>query len=297
MDKSSVCVSSRTGALSRATMLPSRSHGSVARRGTRLLVSLSKTLFRTGGYDGNRYVYSDTNKLKSFSASVSLGKQLKWPDDFFTLIYSISFTQYKLINYPYFISDFSDGTSNNLSFKLALARNSAGPNPMFPVSGSNFLASVQLTPPYSLFNKNVTNQDNYKLPEFHKWRFNAEWFIPIGKAMGADRSRQFVLRAAAKYGFMGRYNSKLQYSPFERFQVGDAGLANGNYILGYDIIAHRGYPVYENSDPKVNPDQQSATQFFTMFNKYTLELRYPFTTNPSSTIYGMLWFESSQRMV
>jgi outer membrane protein insertion porin family len=258
-----------------------------------LTVSLSKTLFRTGGYDGNRYVYSDTNKLKSFSASVSLGKQLKWPDDFFTLIYSISFTQYKLINYPYFISDFSDGTSNNLSFKLALARNSAGPNPMFPVSGSNFLASVQLTPPYSLFNKNVTNQDNYKLPEFHKWRFNAEWFIPIGKAMGADRSRQFVLRAAAKYGFMGRYNSKLQYSPFERFQVGDAGLANGNYILGYDIIAHRGYPVYENSDPKVNPDQQSATQFFTMFNKYTLELRYPFTTNPSSTIYGMLWFEAA----
>jgi outer membrane protein insertion porin family len=164
---------------------------------------------------------------------------------------------------------------------------------MFPVSGSNFLASVQLTPPYSLFNKNVTNQDNYKLPEFHKWRFNAEWFIPIGKAMGADRSRQFVLRAAAKYGFMGRYNSKLQYSPFERFQVGDAGLANGNYILGYDIIAHRGYPVYENSDPKVNPDQQSATQFFTMFNKYTLELRYPFTTNPSSTIYGMLWFEAA----
>ncbi len=72
------------------------------------------------------------------------------------------------------------------------------------------------------------------------------------------KARQFVLRAAAKYGFMGRYNRDLDYSPFERFQVGDAGLANGSYILGYDIIAHRGYPVYENSDPKFNPDQQNA---------------------------------------
>ncbi len=258
-----------------------------------LTVSFSKSVFRNAGFENNRYVFSDTNKLKSFSASVSLGKQLKWPDDFFTLIYSVSFTQYKLKNYALFTSNFNNGTSNNLSFKIALARNSAGPNPMFPTSGSNFLASLQFTPPYSLFNSNITNQDNYKLPEFHKWRFNAEWFIPIGKAMGSDRSRQFVLRAAAKYGFMGRYNNKLDYSPFERFQVGDAGLANGNYILGYDIISHRGYPVYENSDPKVNPDQQNASQFFTIFNKYTLELRYPFTTNPSSTIYGMLWFEAA----
>lgn len=258
-----------------------------------LTVSLSKSVFRNAGFENNRYVFSDTNRLKSFSATVSLGKQLKWPDDFFTLIYSVSYTQYKLRNYALFNAAFDNGTSNNLSFKIALARNSAGPNPMFPTSGSNFLASAQFTPPYSLFNKDVTNEDNYKLPEFHKWRFNAEWFIPIGKAMGADRSRQFVLRAAAKYGFMGRYNNKLDYSPFERFQVGDAGLANGNFILGYDIIAHRGYPVYENSDPKVNPDQQNASQFFTMFNKYTLELRYPFTTNPSSTIYGMLWFEAA----
>jgi outer membrane protein insertion porin family len=38
--------------------------------------------------------------------------------------------------------------------------------------------------------------------------------------MGADKSRQFVVKAAAKFGFMGRYNNKLGYSPFERFQVG-----------------------------------------------------------------------------
>lgn len=259
-----------------------------------LTVSLYNSIFRTGGIDNSgRYFFSDSNKLKNFGVSVSLGKQLKWPDDYFTLVYSVSFTQYKLNNYPLFTQDFRNGTSNNLSFKVALNRNSAGPNPMFPTSGSNFLASLQFTPPYSLINKGITAEDSYKLPEYHKWRFNAEWFIPIGKPMGADRSRQFVLRAAAKYGFMGRYNNKLPYSPFERFQVGDAGLANGNYILGYDIIAHRGYPVYESSDPKVNPDQQNASQFFTMFNKYTLELRYPFTTNPNSTIYGMAWFEAA----
>lgn len=259
-----------------------------------LTVSLYNSVFRTGGIDNSgRYFFSDTNRLKNFGASIALGKQLKWPDDYFTLVYSLSFTQYRLHNYPLFTQLFTNGTSNNLSFKVALNRNSAGPNPMFPTSGSNFLASLQFTPPYSLVNKSITADDSYKLPEYHKWRFNAEWFIPIGKPMGADRSRQFVLRAAAKYGFMGRYNNKLPYSPFERFQVGDAGLANGNFILGYDIIAHRGYPVYENSDPKVNPDQQNASQFFTMFNKYTLELRYPFTTNPNSTIYGMAWFEAA----
>jgi outer membrane protein insertion porin family len=264
------------------------------KRRNSLTVSLYKSVFRTGGIDASgRYFFSDTNQLKNFGATISLGKQLKWPDDFFTLIYSLSYTQYKLRNYRLFTNDFNNGTSNNLSFKIALNRNSAGPNPIFPTSGSNFLLSAQFTPPYSLFNPDVTNQDSYKLPEFHKWRFNAEWFIPIGKGMGADKSRQFVLRAAAKYGFMGRYNNKLNYSPFERFQVGDAGLANGSFILGYDIIAHRGYPVYENSDPKVNPDQQNASQFFTIFNKYTLELRYPFTTNPSSTIFGMLWFEAA----
>jgi outer membrane protein insertion porin family len=259
-----------------------------------LTFSAYKSVFRTGGIDASgRYFFSDTNRLKNFGASIALGKQLKWPDDFFTLVYSLSYTQYKLQNYTLFTQDFKNGTSNNLSVKIALNRNSAGPNPIFPTSGSNFLLSGQFTPPYSLFRKNTTNQDSYKLPEFHKWRMNAEWFIPIGKAMGADKTRQFVLRAAAKYGFMGRYNTKLNYSPFERFQVGDAGLANGSYILGYDIIAHRGYPVYENSNPKINPDQQNASQFFTIFNKYTLEMRYPFTTNPSSTIFGMVWFEAA----
>jgi outer membrane protein insertion porin family len=259
-----------------------------------LTVSLYKSVFRTGGINSDgRYFFSDTNRLKNFGASISLGKQLKWPDDYFTLVYSLNYTQYKLINYPLFVSSFDSGVSNNVNVKFALSRNSSGPNPMYPTMGSNFLLSAQFTPPYSLFNKKISVTDSYKLPEFHKWRVNAEWYIPIGRGFGEDKSKQFVLKAAAKYGFMGRYNIKLDYSPFERFQLGDAGLANGNFILGYDIVAHRGYPVYENSDPKINPDQQSARTFFTIFNKYQLELRFPFATNPSSTIYGMAWFEAA----
>lgn len=236
---------------------------------------------------------SDTNYLKTTGFSISLGKQLKWPDDYFSLVYSINLTQYKLRNYPIFDQNFRNGTSNNVSFKIALQRSSVF-NPIYPVSGSNFLASVQLTPPYSLFNKNIANSDDkFKNPEYHKWRFNAEWYVPIGKPLGAEKNRQFVLKMAAKYGFMGRYNHKLDFSPFERFQVGDAGLTNNFGLLGYDIVAHRGYPVYQSSNTTVNPDNQNANQFFTIFNKYTLEARFPLVTNPSSTIYALGFFEAA----
>ncbi len=133
----------------------------------------------------------------------------------------------------------------------------------------------------------------YKYVEFHKERFNAEWYVPIGKAHGAEKNKQFVFKAAAKYGFLGRYNTNIDISPFERFQVGDAGLSNSVALLGYDIIAHRGYPVYDNTDPKINPDKSSASQYFPIFNKYTLELSYPFSTGASSTIYGLGFFEAA----
>ncbi len=246
--------------------------------------------FLTGRFDNAR---SDTNYLKVQGFSVSLGKQLKWPDDYFSLVYSLNFTQYKRRNYGIFQGVSDDGVSNNFSMKIALQRSSVF-DPIFPRSGSNMVASVQFTPPYSLFNPDLVNSDDpYRNPEYHKWRFNAEWYVPLGRPMGAEKNRQFVLKLAAKYGFMGRYNRKLDYSPFERFQVGDAGLTNNFGLLGYDIIAHRGYPVYQTSDPTINPDQQQASRFFTIFNKYQLELRYPLVTNPGSTIYGLAFFEAA----
>jgi outer membrane protein insertion porin family len=242
---------------------------------------------QTGLFDRK---YSDSSYLKTTGFSLSLGKQLKWPDDFFTLVYTLSFINYNSRNYPIF-PGFSSGTSSNINLKIALARSSVD-QPIFPRSGSNFLVSAAFTPPWSLW-RGINEADIFRLVEYHKWRFNAEWFVPLGKPHGEDKSRQFVLRIAAKYGFIGRYNPDMPISPFERFQVGNAGLTNNFGVLGYDIIAHRGYPVYQTSNVNVNPDISQATTFFTIFNKYTMEMRYPFVTNPSSTIYGLAFFEAA----
>lgn len=235
----------------------------------------------------------DTSYVRTLGVSVSLGKQLKWPDDYFSLITSINFQQYKLMNYANLFPGLRNGTSNNISLRIALARNATQGNPIFPTGGSNFLLSGQFTLPYSLMGITKVGENPYKLPEFHKWLFTGEYYVPIGTARGAEKNKQFILKAAAKYGYIGRYNSQLEISPFERFQVGDAGLNNQFALLGYDIIAHRGYPIYTTSDPKVNPENINPSQYFTIFNKYTLELRYPFSTNPSSTIYGLAFFEAA----
>jgi len=246
----------------------------------------------TGMYDPN---YADNSSITTTGATVALAKQLKWPDDYFSLTSAISFTRYKLNNYaidPMNLPGFDKGFAHNLNLKFSLQRSSVD-QPLFPRSGSTFLASVQLTPPYTLLsNKFATSANPYEWIEYHKWRFNGEWFIPLGKPTGEEH-KQFVIRTSVKLGYLGRYDQKLQISPFERFQVGDAGLSNQFALLGYDIIAQRGYPVYSTSDPKINPDQQSTRQYFTIFNKYTAELRYPLSLNPSSTIYALGFFEAA----
>lgn len=265
--------------------------------------NLTLSLFRTklaNAFDPNtglplRRKSEDAQFLRTFGASVSLGKQLKWPDDFFNLITSVNYTQYKLKDYPIF-PELDSGVSNNINLRFQLIRSSVD-QPTFPRSGSTFSLTATFTPPWSLFRdagKYNDPAEKYRLVEYHKWRLNYEWFIPIGKPAGAEKNRQFVLKAAAKFGFLGRYNKDLPISPFERFQVGDAGLQNNFGIIGFDIIAHRGYPVYDNSNPRINnANQTSATQFFTIFNKYSMELRYPLSTNPSSTIFGLAFFEAA----
>lgn len=268
--------------------------------------SLTFSLFDTkfaNAFDPLTGEYSAANANNSFfkttGASIGLSTQLKWPDDFFSFGVALNYTRYQLKNYPIDqvnLPGFTNGISNNLSVKLSLQRSSID-NPTFPRGGSSFLLSLQLTPPWSLFNKDIVSTtdpaERFKFIEYHKWRFTGDWYMPLGRPHGADRNKQFVLKASAKYGFLGRYNSSLNISPFERFQVGDAGISNQFALLGYDIIAHRGYPVYETSNPKYNPEQQGAQQYFTIFNKYTLEMRYPFSLNPSSTIYGLAFFEAA----
>ena len=247
----------------------------------------------TGMYDINA---ADNQYISTTGATVTFGRQLTWPDDYFSFSSGLNYTRYTLKNYPidpYNLPNFNNGSVNNFNIRLALQRTSVD-QPLFPRTGSTFLLSAQLTPPYSLINPSVnTGANQFEYLEYHKWRFNGEWFIPLGKPAGEDHNKQFVLRFAAKYGFLGRYNNELTISPFERFQLGDAGLSNQFALLGYDIIAQRGYPVYQNSNPKINPDQQTATQHFTIFNKYAMEVRYPLSLAASSTIYALGFFEAA----
>lgn len=247
----------------------------------------------TGTYSNSA---ADASYIRTTGAGVNFGKQLTWPDDYFSFSAGINFSRYKLNNYyidRVNLPGYNNGLSHNLNIKFALQRNSVN-QPTFPSTGSNMLLTLALTPPYSLIWPDVAGQANpYKWIEYYKWRFNGEWYVPLSKPTGADRNQMFVLKAAAKYGFLGRYNPALSISPFERFQVGDAGLANQFALLGYDIIAQRGYPVYQSSNPTVNPDQSGATEYFTIFNKYTLEVRYPLSLSASSTIYGLTFFEAA----
>ncbi len=259
-------------------------------------VSAFHNITRSGGeFDSRgRLLVSDNLYLKSTGVTLSLGKQLKKPDDFFSLIYSLNFVRYRLKNYVGLFKDYNTGISTNVNLKIALARNSVN-NPQFPSSGSSFLLSGAFTAPYSLIGIKPRVDNQYSLPEFHKWRFNSEFYVPLTKGAGADKNKQLVLKAAVKMGFIGRYNTKLVISPFERFQVGDAGLNNSFTPLGFDIIAHRGYFVYNNSNPRVNPENvnNNNQEFFTIFNKYTLELRYPLSLNPTSTIYALTFLEAA----
>jgi len=247
----------------------------------------------TGLYNPNA---ADQRYISTTGATLTFARQLTWPDDYFSFSTGLNFTRYTLKNYaidPYNLPNFDNGNVNNLNLRLALQRTSID-QPLFPRTGSTFLLSAQLTPPWSSFDPNFAKKANpYELLEYHKWRFNGEWYVPLGKPAGEEHNKQFVMKFAAKFGFLGRYNESVGISPFERFQLGDAGLSNQFALLGYDIIAQRGYPVYESSNPKINPDQQSSRQKFTMFNKYAVELRYPLSLAASSTIYGLAFFEAA----
>ncbi len=213
----------------------------------------------------------DSSYLSVIGGSVGLARRLKWPDDNFVLTTSINFQHYDLKNYN-LIENFRDGRSNNLYFKLVLARYSVD-QPLYPRSGSDISFTFQFTPPYSVFSSRdpatETIQEKYKFIEYHKYRFTANWYQKI---VG-----NLVLKFGAKYGFLGYYDPAIGYSPFERFQVGGDGLQGQNFFVGRDIIAHRGYEVYA----------QNAT----VFNKYQAELRYPFSLSPTSTIYGLAFFD------
>ena len=220
--------------------------------------------------------------IKVNSATVGLGRQLRIPDDYFTLSNSLSYSQYQTQNYG-IIPGAASGTFNNITLNTTLARNSID-NPTYTRRGSSLSLSVNLTPPYSLLNPD--HPSNNQWIEFHKWMFDASFFTPIvGK---------LVLNTRAHFGFLGTYNSNRQIGPFERFKMGGAGLGyngGGNYLVGTDYVGLRGY-----DDPgsafAIPTAQGSNAAGGIAFNKYVLEMRYPVSLNPAATVYVLAFAEA-----
>ncbi len=226
------------------------------------------------------YVTNQVDKdqrLNIVGVSVGLGKRLKWPDNYFTLSQSVSYQLYDLKDYPISTFSFSSGTSNNLAYSITLGRNSSGPNPIFPKTGSEFSIGAKLTLPYSLFNDkdyaNLEDKEKYKWLEYYKASFKGKWFTSLTKDL--------VLMSNAEFGFLGSYNNDLGDSPFERYFVGGDGMAS--YQLdGRETIALRGY---ENA-------RLSSIEGGTIYNKFQMELRYPITLKPSASIYVLGFLEA-----
>jgi len=220
--------------------------------------------------------------MKVSGVTLSLGRRVTWPDDYFTLSNSISYLNYDLFNFGNTLG-FSTGTSNNFTFNTTIARNSID-NPMYPRSGSSVSLSIALTPPYSLWRdidyNTAPNEEKYKWVEYHKWMFDAKYYLQL---IG-----NLVLEARAHMGFIGYYNKEAGIGPFERFQVGGDGLTGTNFLLGNDVIGLRGY---ENNSIRPSPDP-SGFGSGNIFNKYVFELRYPVSLNPSATIYLLAFAEA-----
>lgn len=213
--------------------------------------------------------------------SVSLAQRLKWPDDYFILSQGVSFQNYVLNNYSSIFS-FSDGYSNNVSYQVSLSRNSIDA-PIYPRKGSEIGLSLQVTPPYSLFKNiddysEVSDQDKYRWLEYHKWKFNASWYANIVENLVA--SLRF------KFGYLGAYNNDIGVSPFERFYLGGDGLS-GFALDGRELIGMRGY-----GNNTLTPKSSQGYIGASVYTKYTGEIRYPVSLNPSATIYLLTFVES-----
>ncbi|MCU7614811.1 outer membrane protein assembly factor BamA [Chryseobacterium sp. GMJ5] len=225
-------------------------------------------------------------RLNIFSATVGLNRLLRWPDDYFSLYTGIQYQKYNFSNYPFEFGDSTEyyGNANNLSLNLGLSRNSAGIDPIFPTMGSNIELSAKLTPPYSLFsNKDystMTPTDKYKWMEFYKIKFKADVYNEI--------AGKLVLRSSAEMGFMDGYNKELGAPPFERFYVGGTGLFGGRYD-GRELIPLRGY---ENASTYGGTSEDITQRGGgTIYNRFTLELRYPISMSQTAKIYALTFAE------
>lgn len=232
-------------------------------------------------YDPDKYV-------KLLGVSVGWGKRLRWPDDYFQLSVELAYQRYMLKNWQYFIV--TNGNCNNLNLGITLSRVSTD-NQLFPRRGSEFMASLTITPPWSAFDhkdyKNLAvnpesptytaeQQEKYRWVEYHKWKFRAKTYTAL-----TNGQKCFVLMTRVEFGLLGSYN-KYKKSPFETYYMGGDGMSG--YSTGYaeETIGLRGY------------DNGSLTPYGYegyAYDRFTLELRYPFLLG-NTTIYGLGFLEA-----
>ena len=265
--------------------------------------SLQTSLYYTR--QTNSYIYynilNNDEYMEVYGFAAGLGKRLKWPDNYFVLYNQLSWQTYKLQDWGYQFM-FDTGISHNLSYTLSLSRTSTDQQ-IYPRTGSDFSFSLQFTPPYSLMRKQYpgpdgekvkveswkdinydlqTSQQRYKWIEYHKWSFKGSVFQ---KLVG-----DLVLMARAQFGYLGYYNRNWGYSPFEGFRVGGDGMS-GYDTYGSEIISLRGYENYSLTPLAASTSSTGNYYAGNVYDKFTVELRYPVILQPQSTIYALLFLE------
>lgn len=243
-------------------------------------------------YNNYESFYNPDKSIKMFGVSVGWGKRLRWPDDYFTLSAELSYQRFMLKDWSYLYIKLNNGqymntgNCNNLSLNLTLARNSID-NPIFPRYGSEFSASVQITPPYSLFSKKdfaTYGKDNYedaasmyRWIEYHKWKFKAKTYTAL-----MDIKKCPVIMTRTEFGILGHFN-KHKRSPFETFYMGGDGMTGYSYNYASETIALRGY---ENG--ALTPYGQEGYAYI----RLGAELRYPLMLENSTSIYALGFVEA-----
>lgn len=220
----------------------------------------------------------DYNGLSITGVGIGLGRRKKWPDDYFTARYELSYQYYDVVN-DFRFPLFTEGFANDIAFQYTLQRSSVSA-PIYPQSGSNFRFLAKATLPYSLFTDvdytTATNQERYKYLEYYRFRFTGEWYVPL------TADKKLVLMPRFGFSYIGAYNNDKGVTPFDRYSMGGSGLSGVNQLGGREIIALRGY-----EDQYV-----SSTGGDPIIAKYTLELRYPISLNPSATFYALTFVEA-----
>lgn len=239
-----------------------------------------------GGYNNNYELAYDPDKsIMMVGISAGYGKRLNWPDDYFQFMATLNYQMYIMHDWAYFLVQ--NGTSHNINLELILQRNSID-NPLYTRRGSQFSLSVSATPPYSLFdgkdyaNMKNDNPEKFKLIEYHKWKFKAKIFSPLASS---SVKRTPVLMTRVEYGFLGSYNPNKR-SPFETFYMGGDGMSGYSSTYATETIGLRGY---ENGSIAGNAGYDS---YGYAFSRLSMEIRYPFLLEPSSTIYGLAFVEA-----